>query len=278
MEKNYLLTVVCVSRNDSTFIKLFLIALKKLTKNNFKVIICNNGSDKKNHVSLTKIVSSFNNVQLINLSFQTELESTSIGHGKSLDYLISLTKTKYCVVMDSDCIVLKRNWDEIMINSLDDSIKIIGATSPRKRKGNRIGAGDFPLPFLALFETLFYKNLNISCMPGDRSLGEDTAWEWKTKIENNNYKGKIFTTLNTRDYDKGPFKRLTGIEEYYYDNTLIAAHFGRGGSQGLAKYIKISGSENIIKLFYYYLYWKVMWHIEIYKWKTISKNIIQNQN
>ena len=274
MVENYILTAVLVSRNDSIFIKLFLIALKKLTKNKFKVIICDNGSDKKNQLLLSKIVSSFKNVHLIRM----ELEAGNKGHGKALDYLINNTDTKYCVVMDSDCIVLKNNWDEIMINSLCDSVKIIGATSPVKRKGNRIGAGDFPLPFLALFETNFYKSMNISCMPGDMSLGQDTCWEWKTKIEDNNYEGKTFTTLNTRDFDKGPFKRLTGVEEYYSNNDLIAAHFGRGGSQGLAKFIKVNGGENIIKLFYLNIFWKIKWIFEIYKWKLICNSIILNQN
>ncbi len=273
LTNHYLLTIVLASRNDSIFIKLFLTALKKLTKNSFKVIICDNGSDKINQFHLSKIVREFKNVHL----FRLEAEAGNRGHGKTLDYLISIVDTKYCVVMDSDCIVLKKNWDEIMLKSLDEKIKIIGATASKQRSGNRIGAGDFPLPFLAMFEIDFYRSIKISCLPGDILLGQDTCWEWKTKIESNNYRGKTFVTKNTRDYIQGPFRDLTGVEEYYHEDILIAAHFGRGGSQGLAKFIKTNGKENIFFLIYLYVLWKIKWKIEIRKWSLISRKIIESQ-
>ena len=108
-------------------------------------------------------------------------------------------------------------------------------------------------------------------------LGQDTCWEWKTKIESNNYRGKTFVTKNTRDYNQGPFSDLTGVEEYYHEDILIAAHFGRGGSQGLAKFIKTNGKENIFFLIYLYVLWKIKWKIEIRKWSLISRKIIESQ-
>ena len=47
-----------------------------------------------------------------------------------------------------------------MLKSLDEKIKIIGATASKQRSGNRIGAGDFPLPFLAMFE-IGYRSIKI---------------------------------------------------------------------------------------------------------------------
>ena len=229
-----LITIVSANYNDSLFKELMLYAFDKLTFNSFKTIFMDNGSDKRNVSVLRKLLENYDNLNII---YQNQNVAGSQGHGEALDKMIDMVDTKYTVVMDSDCTFLMKNWDEYLLNEIDDKIKIIGSSSPPDRAGIRIGGGDFPLPFATLFETNIYKKLNISCMPGDVTKGEDTCWEWKTKFINNGFSGKTFITKNTRDYKDGPFGKLTGIEEYYTDNDkLIASHFGRGASGGLAKY------------------------------------------
>jgi len=229
-----LITVVSANYNDSIFKELMLYAFNKLTFNTFRVIFCDNGSNYKNIEILRKLDNNYDNLTVI---YQNQSKAGSHGHGEALDKMIHMVDTEYTVVMDSDCTFLMKNWDEYILNEIDEKIKIIGTSSPPDRAGIRIGGGDFPLPFATLFETAIYKSLNISCKPGDVINGEDTCWEWKTKYNKNGYLGKTFITKNTRDYKDGPFGALTGIEEYYTDNgKLIASHFGRGSSGGLAKY------------------------------------------
>ena len=230
-----LITIVSANYNDSLFKELMLYAFDKLTFNSFKAIFMDNGSDKRNVSVLRKLLENYDNLNII---YQNQNVAGSQGHGEALDKMVDMVETEYTVVMDSDCTFLMKHWDELLLRELNDKIKIIGSTSPIKRAGNRIGGGDFPLPFATLFETDTYKKLNISCTPGDINKGEDTCWEWKTKFVNNGYSGKSLVTRNTRDYKDGPFGNLTGIEEYYTDSgELIASHFGRGASSGLAKYL-----------------------------------------
>ena len=48
-----------------------------------------------------------------------------------------------------------KNWDEYMLNEIDEKIKIVGASSPPDRAGIRIGGGDFPLPLQHFLIQLF---------------------------------------------------------------------------------------------------------------------------
>lgn len=231
-----LITVVTVNYNTSDFIELMLYALRKLTFNSYKVIICDNGYKDKDILRLVKIAKENKGVELI---FRQQNGPASKAHSEALDVLIGMVNTKYTVTFDSDCTFLLKNWDKRLIEKIDDKVKVIGTTCPEGRCGQRIGAGAFPLPFAALFETDVYKKLGISCVAGNVKKGEDTCWQWKTKFAAGGYEGQIFITRNTRDFKKGPFRELTGIEEYYLDeDILIASHFGRGSSNGAAKYFK----------------------------------------
>lgn len=231
-----LITVLTVNYNTSDFIELMLYSLSKLTATPYKVIICDNGSKNKDISKLKISAQKNNNVELL---FRQQTKPGSIAHAEALDLLIEKVDTKYTVIMDSDCVFLLKSWDEKLIEKIDDKVKVIGTTCPEDRCGQRIGAGAFPLPFAVLFETDVYKKLGIGCVSGDVKKGEDTCWQWKAKFTAGGYEGQTFITRNTRDFKKGPFRELTGIEEYYLDeDILIASHFGRGSSNGAAKYFK----------------------------------------
>jgi len=232
--RNPLITVVAVNYNQSIlFVELMLYALDKLTFNDFEVIICDNGSNKKNIRLLKNYCEIYDNVKLIE---RQQSKSGSYGHAEALDFMIAMVDTNFTLVTEPDCALLIKNWDKILLKELDQETKIIGTTTPKDR--TRDGIGNFPLPFATLLETKAYRDLAISCMPREIEKGEDTCWQWKTAFLDHGYLGKTFVTKNTRNYKDGPFNKLTGIEEYYTDNgELIASHFGRGSEGGLAKYI-----------------------------------------
>lgn len=208
--------------------------LKKLTRNPFAVLINDNGSRQSEIRRLEKLAQGQEDIWL---NFQKpDHPMPSYCHGLALDLLINKTTTPYAVILDSDCVFLLKDWDELLIAQLNDKVKIVGATSPVNRAGNRVGGGTFPLCFAVLFETAAYRKTGISCTPGDITKGEDTCFQWPAAFKKNGYEAKIFETRNTRDFPDGPFGHLTGIEEYYFNGKIIASHFGRGSSGGSAKY------------------------------------------
>jgi glycosyltransferase involved in cell wall biosynthesis len=227
-----LITIVTVNYKTSDFIKLMLYAFKNLTKNKYKVIICDNYSSDKEIVKLSKIIHKYNNIEVV-LRKQTSFGS--IGHAEALDLLISKVKTPYFVTMDSDALFLKKNWDDGLILKINDKVKLIGTTLPPVRESKK--PIDFPLAFAVLYETKVFKDLDISFIPADvqNSPEQDTGWELRDKYLSHNYIGKIFKGKNTKFSLDTPFKKLY-CAVYYLDDYLIASHFGRGSSGGSAKY------------------------------------------
>jgi glycosyltransferase involved in cell wall biosynthesis len=228
-----LITVLTVNYNTSEFIELMLYALRKLTHNSFKVIICDNGSDRKDISKLTDITEGHKNIEIL---FRNQSAPGSIAHGEALDILIEMVTTKYTVILDSDCTFLIKNWDDMLINQINEKVKIIGA---RLHTDKFLKPDDFPMPFSVLFETEAYKRLNISCMPGNIQSGEDSCWEWKPKYLNSGYTAALLNAKHTRHHKDGPLGTVI-CAEYYLPgiNDIFASHFGRGSSGGTAKYFK----------------------------------------
>lgn len=248
MQDKYLLSILITNYNTLDFIKLSLLALKKLTGNKYKVLINDNGSRKTEVDELKRIRDANKNI-FVNFR-RSQYTHASYAHAEALDILIDMADTQYTAVLDSDCIFLLKDWDEVLINELDGKIKIIGTPLPQGRSG--LKPYNFPFQFAVLFETKIYKDLKVSCMPKDILKGQDTCWEWMPKFINNGYEGRIFTVKNTRDFKDGPFKKIVCEEYYLDDGRLIASHFGRGSSGGSVKYyhkwfFNIPIASNLIK-------------------------------
>lgn len=264
------ITVLTVNYNTSDFIELMLYSLERLTVRPYRVIICDNGSKQADILKLVGIVQKNKCVELV---FRQQGEIGSRAHGEALDILTDLADTEYTVIMDSDCVFLLKGWDERLISQLDDEVKIVGATSPVNRAGERQGGGNFPLPFAVLFETAVYKGLGIRCVPADKIRGGDTCWEWQKKFTAGGFTGKTFISKSTRDYKQGPFGDLIGVEEYYTeDGKLVASHFGRGSSLGEAKYFKRLKAP-IVSRYIKRFYGKT----EKHRWMSKCYRLIDNQ-
>ncbi len=223
------LSILIVNYNTSAFVKLSIFALEKLSSYPYHIYIMDNNSEKKDYESLKKHINNNENVSL----FRNETNLTgSIAHGTALNELVTKVKTPYFSILDADATWLKKGWDKILLNKLDNKIKVIGTQA----SGNK--PKDFPLMFAILFETETLIKLNIDFRPKDISLLQDTGWEIREKYLKAGFKGKYLDYLNTRTYKKGPFKKIIA-GEYYLDNNysqIFASHFGRGSSLGYAKY------------------------------------------
>lgn len=265
-----LITIVTVNFNTSHFIELMLYSFEKLTKNSYKVIICDNGSKQKDILNLVDIVKKYENVDIV---FRQQSSFGSIGHAEAMDLLISKVDTPYFVTMDSDAVFLKKNWDESLINRLTDTIKVIGTTLPPTKDNNK--PLDFPLVFAVMYETSTYKKLNPSFMPWDtkQDKSKDTGWQIRELYLENKYSSEVFSAKNTKFSQDTSFGDLY-CAVYYLNKNLIASHFGRGSTGGVAKYnnkwwFKIPFISKGIR--------KYIGNEEKYEWIKKSKGIIDDQ-
>jgi len=224
------LTIVIVNYNSSAFVEFSLFALAKLTKNRYKVTICDNGSSWLDKRKLKRVASKYSNVDLI---FRKQSARGSMGHGEALNILIDRIDAPYGVILDADALFLKKNWDELLINQVDDKAKIIGAPLPE----NPVKPIDFPLTYAVLFDTEVFKSLKVDMRPRNPKAGEDTGWEMREKFLDNGYTGKVLQVRSTREYKEGPFRNVICVEYYLQGlDDIFACHFGRGSSLGAAKY------------------------------------------
>lgn len=268
---NPLITIVTVNYKTFDFIDLMLYSFKKLTKNRYKILICDNYTNDKEIIKLAKVVQKYENVEVI---FRKQTKFGSIGHAEAMDILVSKVETPYFVTMDSDAIFLKKDWDELLINRLSDNIKVIGTTLPPTLDNNK--PLDFPLVFAVMYETKTYKELGPSFMPGDitKDKSKDTGWEIREKYLQNAFKGEVFCAKNTKFSLDTPYESLY-CAVYYLDDSLIASHFGRGSSGGVAKYntkwwFRIPLLSRLIR--------KIIGQKEKIEWIKRSKEIIEKEN
>ena len=227
-----LITILTINYNTADFIDLMLYSFSKLTSNPYKVIICDNGSSEKEIIKLAKVVQKYKNVEVI---FRVQSAFGSVGHAEAMDLLVTNVKTKYFVTMDSDAVFLCKNWDKNIISKFNDKIKVIGTALPPTKEINK--PTDFPLVFAVMYETKVFKELNPSFMPDiiQNDKSKDTGWEIRKKYIEYSFGSIVFESKNTRFTFDTEFKSLI-CAVYYFNNYLIASHFGRGSSGGVAKY------------------------------------------
>ena len=232
------LSVLIVNYNSADFVEISLYALKKLTKNPYQVFIRDNNSKLQDFLKLKRIAKKYDNVLLERI--ETNLTG-SMAHGTALNALAKKVNTPYFSILDADATWLKKNWDQILIEKINNQVKVAGTQASGDKPK------DFPLMFAILLETETFKKLNIDFRPQDMEKNQDTGWGLKQKYLGAGYKGEVFKIKNTRDYKKGPFACLCGIGEYYLDGekAIFASHFGRGSTLGANKYSR--GSQ---KYFY----------------------------
>jgi glycosyltransferase involved in cell wall biosynthesis len=225
------ISILITNYNTIDFVKLSLLSIEQLTSSSYHVLINDNGSKEKDIVEL-KALEKEKNYLKVNYR-KSKYEHAAFAHGEALNILIDMVDTQYFIILDSDCILLLKDWDIYCIEQINAKVKIIG--TQRAAIGSDSEIHKFPSPFAAFFESSSYKKLNISCMP-ENPITKDTCWQWEPKYNQNFFESKLFYAKNTKEYQGGPFKSVYCAEYYTEDNKLICNHFGRGSSGGVAKY------------------------------------------
>ncbi len=227
-----LLTIVTVNYNTADFIEVMLYAFKRLTANPYKVIICDNGSNKKDLLHLVSVVQKYDNVEVI---FRKQSAYGSIGHGEAMDLLVEKVETPYFVTMDSDASFLHMHWDKILLSRMNEKVKAIGTQAPGKKPKN------FPLVFAVLYETAAFRSSDAKFLPEINDKGEkkgkDTGWEIRELYLARDFIGEVLEFRSTRTFRSGPFSDML-VAEFYLKGVdeIFVSHYGRGSSGGLAKH------------------------------------------
>jgi len=271
---SFIITVCIVNYNTSEFVLNTLYCLNKLTKNNYKVIIRDNNSKIKDFLNLKNNIDEFSNIELFRVE---DFKYTgSMAHAIAINELINKIDTKYGVILDADCTFLHDNWDNILINEIDEKCPIIGTQAPNTPNSKKFK--DFPLMFALFFNTDILKKLNVDFKPTNIKDAKDTGYNLRDTYLENGYEGKIINFRSTRTYKMGPFREVI-CGEYYLEgyDKIFASHFGRGSSLGATKYLKSWKKKfyRIPKIGTYFL--KLKGKREKKKWIKICQELVHNQ-
>jgi hypothetical protein len=271
------ITICTVNFNSSQFIELMLFAIEKLTHNSYKVIIRDNNSKLSDYKKLKKIVGKYNRVSLYRV--ETDLKG-SIAHGEALNDLVSKIDTEYGVILDADATFLVKDWDDILINKLSESIPIFGTQADDSGKKPM----DFPLMFALIFKTDTLKKIDIDFRPKNINLGQDTGFELREKYQKADLSGGLLYGFNTREYKNGPFANVVCTEYYLSkdgNGEIFATHFGRGSSPKAKRLVRFTRSTNIfIRIINRLIrpFNTNLWKTEKKHWIKTVKEIIEKQN
>lgn len=162
-----------------------------MTKRSFEIIIpCGQNSDKyvaryiksaletaSNEIELTFSIG-INNFPEFNESLlhfvpdharlkiteiPTDTAPGSIGHAQVLHELYDRVTEPYTIVADCDIMMLRKNWDQIMMQRLTDDVEVVGTDYyPFSNLPKYVG---FPALVVAAFRTELLREEDISFMP-----------------------------------------------------------------------------------------------------------------
>ena len=196
-----LITICITCFNDPDFILNTLYCLEKITKNKYSVIIRDNNSSIKNYLKLKRGIKGYLNVELYRE--ENFNEYGSMAHGIALNDLVSKIETKYGALLDADFTFLHKDWDEILINEINEDYPIIGAQMDPNTDTDK--PLDFPCIIGIFFYTDILKKLKIDFRPNfeDPKNFKDTAYQLKEKYIQNGYNCKLI------DYKFSPLHKYS---------------------------------------------------------------------
>lgn len=106
------LTVISVIQNDSGLCNLMIDSIKRFTDPNPKMIIIDKGGNK----SIIKANRNNSNIRFVQDFTGARHPNTSMRHAYGINKALSLVDTEYTAVVESDCVVLRKDWFEFDSN------------------------------------------------------------------------------------------------------------------------------------------------------------------
>lgn len=210
------LTICSVVYNDNES-KLFDLTMRSILKYTYpepQIIICDHGNsdilDKYRHLPNVKIISN-----------TPKLKGGSNAHGEGLNLILPLVKTKRAAVVESDCVVLSKDWYR-----LDTKYKLSAAIKPTKD-------GTMHYYICAMvFDTQILKGMDWRPgRDGTRAHNksyviEDCAWRIRDRVAPSEV--QLMKQVDTKTGDGQHFDGRFCSDEFWAFGKAIVAHYGRG--------------------------------------------------
>lgn len=240
MENN--LTILTVVENDCGLLDLMIKSVCKFTYPEPNIIICDNGRNKG-------ALNQYNKKNDILIVQNTPLlAGGSNRHGEGLNKIFPLVKTEKTAIIESDCILLYKNW-----NKLVNYYSVVAAQKAQDT---------YHICFL-IFNTILLKGIDFC--PGEPysranrtyKPHEDVGWKIKNYIKKDQIKHMNF--VDCKVGGGRYFNKEFQSDEFWLDGIPLLAHFGRG-SNLVGKTWK-RGFQSINK--------------QLENWKIIAKDIIK---
>lgn len=211
------LTIVTVAENDSGLINLMIASVYKFTSPKPKIIICDNGGNR----NLLDMYSSDPDIRII--KHKPTMPGGSNRHGQSLSRVIRDIDTPRAAIVESDCIVLAKGWD-----NMDDKYDVSASVK-------HISAGKkyYYAAFL-LFKTTALAGMDFR--PGTdrsrshRSYGphEDVIWRLADTVDVD--KIDVMSCVDCKSGRGQYLDKTFQSEEYWVSGKPVVMHFGRGSN------------------------------------------------
>jgi hypothetical protein len=209
-------TILTVVHHDSGLIKYMIDSVHKFSKDVPKIIICDNGGNKK----FLEEYRQYKNITIVKNKPKSK-DAANI-HGESLDKIFGMVKTKYTVIMDSDCVVLSDKW-----NQFDDKYKAITA-----KKGSKGGVNKHHFCFV-MFKTEDFKGISFRPIHSRKykKLPWDTGCVMSQKIHDEKLIVENLKVVGCTSGDCKVFDdRFPKSFELWRDEKPIVAHFVAGSN------------------------------------------------
>lgn len=217
------LTVITVVENDCGLIDLTIKSIKKFTDPCPRIIICDNGRNGE-------VLKQFASDPLITVfSHKPTMAGGSNRHGEGLNAAFQFVETPRVAIIESDCIVLQKDWDKLNF----PKHKLLAA-----KKGELAGQPFYHVCFLVASSRLLRHNGVIDFRPGkdnnrsNRSYKahEDVGWQLRSKVRADEVELLEFVDCKS---GKGLyFGPEFQSDEFWRNGKAIVAHFGRGSNIG----------------------------------------------
>lgn len=168
----YTITACCVNYYSAKYIRLSQFLLSKLLGGGQRIkwlVIDNTPDDSEKEILAaapdTTLVESNVREEFSHDKVDKNFSEYSTQHGKALNELVPMIETTYGLIIDPDCFVLRRDWDSILIDALEQhNAQAIGASyhPARQFKYGR----DFPMVTFLFFRSRHLLPLKIDFCPG----------------------------------------------------------------------------------------------------------------
>ena len=213
------LTVITVAAHDrdSGLLHYMIRSVFKFTDLPPRIIISDNGHNGP-------LAEMYDDNKYISVVKNAELhKNASMSHGSGLNKAFALVETDRTAIIESDCVVLNKGWDDTADCLMSGAVK----TQFLDKFGFR---AYFPL-FLVFSTSAMKKDGDIDFMPesgGKSKVGRDTGWQIYKKVSEEEVSPLEVVKCTDEKCMYFDRKFVPNALELWKDGIPIVAHVGRG--------------------------------------------------